>query len=332
MKKICFILLLSVVPCICFSATITNSKNFTNSNSYSTMYPYMSNQMRQKLNPGNTTNTDSQASKAISTLVKTSAIAPENSTRKVVARSAKKTSTNVVRSATNNNSGNKQVSKATSSTQRNVVQRRQATTKSSNLARAGTTNNNVNRNVVRRANVANRSATTSVTSTTGNVSSQRCFSDYVECMESYCKREDTAYNRCYCSAKLAQIDSQYKSKIDDLVLQIIKLKNSENVIWSDEEMAEYWANTMGQYSDKNYWTEIDDALNIDWASMESRVRGQNAFTAGHTYCIQHLRGCYYMSNNMRDAYKSEIARDCAIYEENLQRIQAAAESIIEGYK
>ena len=94
---------------------------------------------------------------------------------------------------------------------------------------------------------------------------------------------------------------------------------------------EYWDNTVGSYTKENPWVNIDNALNIEWADMQSRVRGQDAFNTGHKYCVQHLRACYYMASNMRDAYKSEIARDCETYEKSLQKIQTAAESVIESY-
>ena len=38
-----------------------------------------------------------------------------------------------------------------------------------------------------------------------------------------------------------------------------------------------------------------------------------------------------MASNLRDAYKSEINRDCEVYEKSLQKIQDAAESVIESY-
>ena len=91
--------------------------------------------------------------------------------------------------------------------------------------------------------------------------------------------------------------------------------------------------TVGKYRSENSWTNIDDALNsIDWADLESRVRGQSAFATGHQFCTQHLSGCYYMANNLRDAYRSEIARDCDAYEQSLQQIKSAAESMVESYK
>lgn len=169
----------------------------------------------------------------------------------------------------------------------------------------------------------------STTSTKTVMSSQQCFAGYKECMDSYCERTDTAYNRCYCSARLAQIDSRYQPKIDTLVQEIIKLKYNTDA--TDAEIKQYWDETVGIYTHTNPWVNIDNALNIDWADMESRVRGQNAFAAGHTYCVNHLRACSYMATNMRDAYRSEISRDCTSYEKILERIQTAAESVIESY-
>jgi len=169
------------------------------------------------------------------------------------------------------------------------------------------------------------------TTQTERVSSQRCFADYKECMEMYCQHEDTAYNRCYCSAKLSQIDSKYQNKIDDLIQQIIRLQYN-NPDATSEEIKEYWDQTIGVYTHTNPWVNIENALNIEWPDSQSRLRGQNAFNTGHEYCSRHLRACYYMSPNMRDAYKSEIARDCDAYEKTLQKIQNAAESVVESYK
>ncbi len=39
-----------------------------------------------------------------------------------------------------------------------------------------------------------------------------------------------------------------------------------------------------------------------------------------------------MASNLRDAYKSEIARDCSTYEDTLKKIKNIAESVIEHYK
>ena len=223
----------------------------------------------------------------------------------------------------------------------NTAQRRVIPRKTSAAARAGVyqtngrnaqTTNNLNRRVIARSAVANNrlhSGETTVTSGRPPMSSQQCFANYKECMDRYCERADTAYNRCYCSAKLAQIDSKYQDKIDSLIQQIIKLQYNSNA--SSDEIKSYWDATIGNYTNTNPWATIDNALNIDWPSTESRVRGQNAFATGHSYCVNYLRSCSYMSSNLRDAYKSEIERDCTTYENGLKRIQMAAESVIQSY-
>ncbi len=222
----------------------------------------------------------------------------------------------------------------TTSQQRRVVQRGNISSARSARTMPLRMNSGVNARVaatpVRNVNSVRSATTTTTTYTaTERPSSQRCMADYKACMENYCKREDTAYNRCYCSAKLAQIDSKYQNKIDDLVQKIVRLKYNADT--TDEEIKEYWDKTVGVYTGDNPWVNIDNALNIEWADTQSRIRGQNAFNTGHQYCVQHLKACYYMASNLRDAYKSEIARDCEVYEKSLQKIQDAAESVIESY-
>ena len=235
----------------------------------------------------------------------TTKTATTTNTRRVVPRSS------VARSGTNNNTV-----RNTYTNNRNVI------------ARSGTRGNNLRSTNVRSTTVRRQATNTTTTSST--TSSQNCFANYKECMEMYCKREDTAYNRCYCSAKLTQIDSKYKNKIDDLIQQIVELQHK---VEDDEDfdVVGYWNETVGQYTHTNPWESIDKALDIKWPDTETRFRGQNAFNTGHQYCVAHLRACSYMASNMRDAYKSEIARDCATYESTLQKIQYAAESVIANY-
>ena len=271
-------------------------KKFNTVTSYNDVYPYRLNNTK--------TNTDAKDISAATTR------------RAVVPRST----TNAVRTATN----------TTSAQPRRVVQR-------SNNARVRAANNNTAVNAraatasmrVRDTNTARTTTPMYYNTTTERPSSQRCMADYKECMEDYCKREDTAYNRCYCSAKLAQIDAKYQNKIDELIQKIIRLKYNTNA--TSDEIKEYWDQTVGKQTGDNPWVNIDNALNIEWADAQSRIRGQNAFNTGHQYCSQHLRACYYMASNLRDAYKSEIARDCETYEKSLQRIKDAAESVIESY-
>lgn len=238
---------------------------------------------------------------------------------------------NVVKRKTTVRTATRNKTTASSNDSRRVVSR---SSSSSNVKPTSTTQRSVSRQIVPRTSSIRANLIRSESNTSSNnqtrMSSQQCFANYKECMDRYCERQETAYNRCYCSAKLAKIDSKYQDRIDYLIQEIIKLKYTSNA--TDEEIKSYWDSTIGVYTNTNPWVNIDNALNIDWATTESRIRGQNAFTTGHSYCANYLRACSYMSTNLRDAYKSEIERDCATYEKGLSRIQIAAESVIESYK
>ncbi len=320
------------------------ASNYVSANTYNNLYPYMNNKMRTNLNPGTT---PSQSTNQIDVLTRT---VPANTTsgttsRRVVARgasssarSAVATNTNVSSSGTYGQAARRVVARRTtarSATNSSMGMRTSAATGS---VASGTTRGVSTRNVVARSGRDNTvtvdrtdTATTNTITTDGDaISSVRCLADYTECMNGYCQRENTAYNRCYCSARLAQIDSQYQTDIDALIKQILTMRTTKH--WTDAEMSQYWMDAVGKYSGENSWENLDNALNIDWAGTESRVRGQNAFVTGHDYCVQHLRGCFYMAANLRDVYRSEIARDCATYEKSLQKIKNAAQSIVESYK
>ena len=292
-------------------ATAQNQNvNPASSYTYNYMYPYMNNAMRTTLKPNDAT---SQSTSPINAVVRTEQLATP---RRVVPRknvtvtTPTNTNTDVARSAVNTTTANV----------RRVVPRRNtiSTSPNANLARATT---RVEKSVFATVDPNASKA----------VSSSRCLADYAECMNRYCERTDTAYNKCYCSAKLAQIDAEYEPQIDELAKQIVALQYGNNAI-NNSELNAYWAQVFAQYTGGNSWANLDDALNIDWASMESRVRGQNAFVTGHEYCIQHISGCFYMSSNLRDAYRSSIAKDCATYEAALNKLKTVAESVIEAYK
>ena len=294
---------------------------------YNYMYPYLNNQMRTDLNPGTT---PAQSSNPISVITKTEKL---SAPRRVVARSGTKTSAQrratttraaaPVQASANNTATARAATPtgATKSDSRRVVARRGTTTTTVRSARGDSS--------YLSQTAAHTSTSDYYNSTAESLPSARCLADYTECMNAYCVRENTAYNRCYCSAKLAQIDAKYKPDIENLITQIIQLRNKN--IWSDEEMNQYWMNTIGKYTGSNSWVNLENALNINWANTESRVRGQQAFATGHDFCVQHLRGCFYMASNMRDAYRSEVARDCDAYEAGLQKIKTVAESIVENY-
>ncbi len=288
--------------------------------SYAYMYPYLNNKMRTAMNPGTTIN---MTNNPIDVVVKTKRMSEP---RRVVPRTPKANSS-VARAATGGTS-------ATTQTRRVVQRPTQTTNARAATGTLATTNSATQTRSIRqrgaRDDASARTAETTTNITNTPVSSTRCLTDYAACMNGYCTRENTPYNRCYCSAKLSQIDSQYQPQINDLIIQIIKLQGGGT--WNEEEMNAYWMEVVGNYAGENSWINLENALNIDWPEPEERMRGQNAFLVGHQYCIQHLRGCAYMSSNLRDAYRSKISRDCATYEQYLERIKNAAESIIEQYQ
>ncbi|MDE6478145.1 MAG: hypothetical protein K2L94_02755 [Alphaproteobacteria bacterium] len=322
----------------------------TSAYNYNYMYPYLSNQMRTDLNPGVTPDLSANP---ISVITRTEQMNPG---RRVVPRAA-----TTSRSATATNSSGTATTSAAVRAATTAANSARAATASATTTRgatsAATTSTNARaavptatsgdtRRVVARGNTRTTStarsargdasylasasdATAINNSTTVSLPASRCLADYTECMNDYCQREKTEYNRCYCSAKLAQIDAQYQPAIDNLIKQLLRLQGTNQ--WTDAEMNQYWMDTVGKYTGDNSWVNLDNALDINWADTESRVRGQQAFATGHDYCVQHLRGCYYMASNMRDAYRSEIARDCATYESSLQRLQRAIESLVETY-
>ena len=313
---------LSLICADAFAARGDLSK-YVDPQSYAYMYPYLNNKMRTEMNPGTTVN---MANNPIDIVVKTKQMGEP---RRVVPRTQKSANTNnTARTATTNNSVQQT---------RRVVQRTNQTTArvATNSPATNTTATPTARSVRQRGTRANNSArtTTETTTTTTNtgegVSSTRCLADYTACMNGYCARENTAYNRCYCSAKLSQIDSQYQPEINELIIQIINLRGGGT--WTADEMNEYWMDLVGNYAGENSWVNLDNALNIDWPEPEERMRGQNAFLTGHQYCMQHLRACAYMSSNLRDVYRSQISRDCAAYETSMERMKTAAQALIEHY-
>ena len=287
--------------------------------SYAYMYPYLNNQMRTAMNPGTTVN---MTNNPIDVIVKTKQMGEP---RRVVPRTQKSNNTNgTARAATNTTQQTRRVVQRTPQTTARVATNPATTTNAAPTARS------VRQRGTRADNSARATTETTTTTITGEgVSSTRCLADYTTCMNGYCVRENTAYNRCYCSAKLAQIDSIYQPQINDLIIQIINLRGGGT--WTTDEMNEYWMELVGNYAGENSWVNLDNALNIDWPEPEERMRGQNAFLIGHQYCMQHLRACAYMSSNLRDVYRSQISRDCAAYEQSMERIKTAAEALIEHY-
>lgn len=323
MRKIVAIFIVtSIVTTAAGGATRDAQLTDTTPYNYNYMYPYLNNQMRTNLNPGTI---NSQAQNPINTVVKTQQLSGQ---RRVVARP------HMVRAATQNSTYRaanrpQQITAQNSTSARRVVSRPNIARSSTQVSPARSGARVYRSRSGRDENALQYPTSTQARATeptTNRQSSVRCMADYTECMNQYCERPETAYNRCYCSSKLSQIDYKYQTEIDTLIKKILTIQGTNK--WTNDEMNEYWMETMGKYSNSNSWSNLENALNIDWSSMESRVRGQTAFTTGHDYCIQHLRGCSYMMSNLRDAYQSEIGRDCAEYEESLIRLKNVAESVI----
>ncbi len=289
------------------NAAVRKPAMYVDPNAYAYMYPYLNNQMRTALNPGTTVE---MVNNPIDVVVKTKQL---SAPRRVVARPGATTARSAT--TTSSNSG------------RRVVARSGITTAARTVA-PRTAPQNTERGVVQ-TNARINTNETATASPTYSVSITRCLAGYIECMDGYCVREQTAYNRCYCSAKLAQIDSKYQDEINNMIIQILKLRGGGT--WTDEEMNEYWMERIGGYVGENSWTNLDNALNITWPTADERIRGQNVFLTGHEYCVAHLKNCASMASNMRDAYRSQISRDCDKYEQGLMRIQNAAAAMIESY-
>lgn len=323
MRKVLIFLLVLVVPTLAVARTVVSraarvTNTPTSGYTYNYMYPYMNGQMRQQLNPGNA---NAQSTSPINAVVKTVPLPASNDeSRRVIARTANAARSATPRAATNVATGGANTTVARSAVGAYVP-----------------TNTNAGRRVSPRRSVARSTrANTEIigtvnSSTSGSVyvTASRCLADYTDCMNSYCERTDTEYNRCFCSSKLSQIESTYQPQIDSLIKQIIRAKDTTT--WTDEEMTAYWNSRIGQYFGDNAWENLDDALDIDWPDASDRMQGQNAYLTGHQYCVQHLANCAYAAPNMRDVYRSEIARDCAAYEKSLDRLKTALETALETY-
>ena len=307
-----FFIITFLVICttIVAGAAVRKPAMYVDPNAYAYMYPYLNNQMRTALNPGTTV---SMANNPIDVVVKTEPLAPP---RRVVPR---KSSTANARAAT--------TVQASSNSGRRVVPRAATSVPNVRSVAPRMTNQSTVRNAPTNARAT--ANTTETVTTAYSVSTPRCLAGYTECMDGYCARENTAYNRCYCSAKLAQIDSQYQDEISNMIIQIIRLRAGGT--WTDEEMNEYWMEHIGGYVGENSWVNLENALNIEWPTAEDRISGQQVFLTGHEYCVAHLRNCASMASNMRDAYRSRISRDCDAYEQGMQKIRNAAAAIIETY-
>lgn len=305
MKKIFISVLILHFAFYVSQSVAAQPNDFLTPSSYNMMEPYMNNTMKNKLKPKDAEYTGRSSNRTASA-------------RRVVSRSAT-------------------VSHAQS---RNVVSRAPA---AGIAARSATNSPSQNRTVVSRARSSvndarealptNTNIVTGTGSVLGNVTVPQCLSRYTECMDGYCHRSGTEYDRCYCSPKLAQLDGEYKPQIDDLLKRITIVQNGGVIEdgMTQEEINNLWNELFGA-SGENSMADLDAALNINWAGTESTVRGQNAFVAGDSYCKQQLEMCFYMSENLKSMYRSTIGQDCKKYETKLKKLKSAAEQILANYE
>jgi hypothetical protein len=330
-KKL-FLALLALVPSSAVTAADTNA--MLSPYQYNMMEPYLNKAMRGKLKPKDAEYSIS-SNQAMARTMTDSARTPLSNYAQPSAGVAKTSRRVVARSA------------SAPQAQARVAAPRPAAS-SANVARAAATPAVSARRVVSRGRAASTSAVreagmtaaaasasanyyAQTAQTTGDITMAQCLSGYSDCMDNYCRRQNTKYDRCYCSAKLQQLDAEYKPAIDELVKKLAILQNGGEIAdgMTQEEINEYW-NEMFGASGGNSMEDLDNALNIDWAGTESSVRGQNAFVAGDSYCKQHLAGCFYMAGNMKSMYRTTIGQDCKKYETNLKKLKYAAERMVDS--
>ena len=322
--------------CVCFSnaESATMAGNYINPTTYNDMQPFLNNKMRQALQ------TDGNSPDQTSSFYR-SAVGSGNSpisaynqakTRRVVSRNSNATpSTNVQQ--------RRVIARSGASVARSGIELPQYQSKTANTARTSFASENASgRRVIARSGrgdsaIANRTTDPenigAVVSDT-SVSASQCLADYRSCMDGYCKREKTPYNRCFCSDTLAEIETTLRPEVEEILRKLIIIKNGglPGTGMTDAELEQLWQDTFYAYTGTNDMTSLNDALNIDWPDETNNMRGKNAFLIGHDYCVQHLRGCFYMVSNLRDSYKSEISRDCTTYKTYLNNLKTAGESVL----
>ena len=298
------------------AATETNT--LLHSSQYNMMEPFLNETMRDKLRPEDAKFTTS-SNQFMTRTAPSSSVMPVSNFVRPQTGTAKQARRVVARSASNSGvAAQTQVSAArAASTQAAQNNSRRVVARSASRADA--------------SNAAQRNSMVEVpvqqVRTTGEITSTQCLANYTECMDNYCRRPNTKYDRCYCSAKLAQLDAEYKPAIDDLTHRIVVMQSGGEIEdgMTQEEINVYWNNTFGGSTSIE---DLDNALNIDWSGFESSVRGQNAFIAGDNFCRQNLIGCAAMAENLKSMYRTTIGQDCKKYENNLRNLKIAAEQIL----
>jgi hypothetical protein len=312
--------------------SVTAASNYINPATYNDMQPFLNNKMRQSLQTyGNSPDQSSTFSRAAigsgNTPISSLSYNHAN-TRRVISRNYDNTeSTNLQQRRVIPRSG--------TSVARSGAELPQYQT-GINYARATAASENTReRRVVMRSgrgdsSITNRETIIGTPVSDTSVSASQCLSDYRSCMDGYCKRTNAPYNRCFCSDALAEIETTLRPEVEEILRKLVIIKNGGvlSADITDAELEQLWQDTFYTYTGSNDMISLNDALNIDWPEETDNMRGKNAFLIGHDYCVQHLRGCFYMISNLRDSYKSEISRDCTTYKKYLTNLKTAGELVI----
>ena len=198
-----------------------------------------------------------------------------------------------------------------------------------NTARAAATTGIQHGVTARRPAVGNQTPPVAVQQAgqmTGDITPAQCMANYSACMDNYCRRPNTPFDRCFCSARLAQIDAEHRPVIDNMVRRIV-MHQSGGIMdgMTQDEINEFWNDTFAAGVGTNNMANLDEALRVDWSTTESQRRGQTAFVAGDNFCHGHLRGCFAVADQMRNMYRTKIGQDCRAYETGLRRKRHALE-------
>jgi len=314
----------------CFNnAESATASNYINPATYNTMRPFMNEKMQTSLYSSSAESTPDTSS-----VFARAATGSGNTSVAKLARSGTKSSTNSSAS-----SGTRRVVARSGSTSYSSGTKR-VVARSGSTARSAATYSSSARGIQSRTvsarssrgDISTRSSDTTIATVSDtSVSTSQCLADYRSCMDGYCERKNAAYNRCFCSDELANIDNTLRPEVESILQQIIVIKNggSSSTSITDAELEDLWQDTFYEYTGTNDMASLNDALDIDWPDeTDDSLRGQNAFLIGHNYCVQHLQGCFYMVSNLRDSYKSEISRDCTSYKTYLTNLKTAGEAVI----
>ncbi|MCL2629295.1 MAG: hypothetical protein FWD33_01190 [Alphaproteobacteria bacterium] len=197
-----------------------------------------------------------------------------------------------------------------------------------NAARAATNNASVAMNQARsgvmqpthqtgraRETPARAAVNTAPAEPVATVSMAQCMSEYRTCMDSYCLRQNTQWGRCFCSARLSQLEAEFQPQIERAQRTLIAVSISgKNADLSDAAL------TAGM------------SIQFDWAGNANAIRGQDAFIMGSQVCSARLRACSTVANQLVNLYRSEMNRDCQRYENILRAHLQSLEQQIASFK